>query len=230
MLVYGKNVIKEAILNQRPIFNLYLDEKFADHKYLAFLQQHQIKIQYLSKGKLNDLTNQALHQGVVANVKDYEFKTLESVLDLNKNQRFLILDELQDPHNLGAILRSAEATNIDGVIISNKNQVQLTATVAKTSAGAIEHVNVIAVSNIHQTILKLKKNNVLIIGTDMKGTTPFNEINHQQSLAIVLGNEGFGIRPLIKNNCDVLVSIPMKGKVNSLNVSVVAGLMLYAIL
>lgn len=228
MYIYGKNSIKEAIFAERKIKELYLDDKFNDHKYLSFLLENEIKIKYTNKGELNNLTNNGIHQGVVAKVESYKYKSLEEVLNKEVRQRFLILDGINDPHNLGAIIRTAEATKLDGIIVPGKNQVPLTGVVSKVSSGAIEHVNLIAVTNINQTILKLKENNVWIIGTDGSAENEYTEIPKDLSTAIVLGNEGFGIRPLVKKNCDILVKIPMYGKVNSLNVSVAAALMLYA--
>ena len=227
MIIYGKNVIKEAVLNKRPIYKLYIDEKSRDHKFNTFLEGHGIKIDYTNKGHLNNLTSNAVHNGVVAEVKDYSYLELDTVLDKAKKQRFLMLDEVQDPHNLGAILRSVEATGYDGVILSKKHQVQLTGVVAKTSSGAIEHVKLILVSNLYQTILKLQSNDFLVVGTDGGATTSYKDIPKNQNLLIIMGNEGFGLRPLIKKGCDLLVSIPMLGKVNSLNVSVATALLLY---
>lgn len=228
MYIYGKNIIREAIYAKREIYELLIDEKLNDFKFISFLKEHNIYYKTTNKGELNNLTNNSIHQGVVANVKPYEYQELDNVLNKDKRQRFLILDELSDPHNLGAILRTAEATKLDGVIMSKKHQVPLNGTVAKVSSGAIEHVNVILVNNINQTIKKLKENNIWIIGTDDKATNDYLDIPKDLSVAIVLGSEGSGIRQLVKENCDILVKIPMFGKVNSLNVSVAAALMLYA--
>ena len=228
MYIYGKNPVREAIYAKRKINELYLDDKFNDFKFINFLEENKIEFKYLNKGELNNLTNNGIHQGIVAKVEDYKIKNLMEVLDTSKRQRFLILDELSDPHNLGAIIRTAEATNLDGIIMSNRNQVPLTGVVAKVSSGAIEHVNIITVSNINQAIMKLKENNVWVIGTDGSADKDYTEIPKDLSVAIVMGNEGSGIRPLVKRNCDILVKIPMSGKVNSLNVSVAAALMLYA--
>lgn len=227
MIVYGKNVIREAVYASRPIFNMYVDQKFSDHKFLAFLEEKGIRYELVSKEKLNQLTDLQNHQGLVANVKDYETYTLEEVVDQNVKQRFLILDGLEDPHNLGAILRTAEATKLSGIIMSKKGQVQLNATVAKVSSGAIEHVKVISVSNINQAIMNLQKLGIIVVGTDGNTELTYDDMPLDQSLAVVLGNEGVGIRPLVKNNCDMLVKIPMYGKINSLNVSVAAALMMY---
>ncbi len=227
MIVYGKNVIKEAIFTNRPIYKLYIDEKFSDYHYLNFLKDKGMEFFKVPKGELNQMTQNAVHQGIVADVKAYEFKSLDKMIDQTKIQRFLILDGIEDPHNLGAIIRTAEAVQLDGLILSKKGQVPLNATVAKVSSGAIEHVPVIQVSNINQAILKLKEHNIWVIGTDGATDQTFDDMPLDLSLAIVLGNEGEGIRPLVKQNCDMLVKIPMFGKINSLNVSVAAALMMY---
>lgn len=230
MIIYGKNAVKEALYANRPINKVLIDDKFSDDKLLLLMNQKGIIYEKSNKGQLNQLTQQALHQGIVAYVKDYEYLELQAVINTNVKQRFIILDEIQDPHNLGAILRSAEASAIDGVIVSKKHQVPLNGTVAKVSSGALEHVRLILVSNIHQAIMKLQENHFLVVGTDGGAKISYKDIPKEESIAIVLGNEGVGIRPLVKKTCDLLVSIPMKGKVNSLNVSVAAALLMYATL
>jgi predicted rRNA methylase len=227
MIVYGKNVIREAIFAKREIYKLYLDDKWSDHHFLEFLKDKNIRYQVKSKGELNSLTQNAVHQGIVADVKPYEYVELDDVIDSSKRQRFIILDGIEDPHNLGAILRTAEATKLDAIIVSKKGQVPLNSTVAKVSSGAIEHVPVVLVSNTNQAILTLKKHHIWVIGTDGATNKLYTEIPNDQSVAVILGNEGEGIRPLVKQNCDFLVKIPMYGKINSLNVSVAAALMMY---
>jgi predicted rRNA methylase len=227
MIVYGKNVIREAIFAKREIYKLYLDDKWSDHHFLEFLKDKNIRYQVKSKGELNSLTQNAVHQGIVADVKPYEYVELDDVIDTSKRQRFIILDGIEDPHNLGAILRTAEATKLDAIIVSKKGQVPLNSTVAKVSSGAIEHVPVVLVSNTNQAILTLKKHHIWVIGTDGATNKLYTEIPNDQSVAVILGNEGEGIRPLVKQNCDFLVKIPMYGKINSLNVSVAAALMMY---
>ena len=230
MIVYGKNVIKEAIFAKRKIKQLYIDEKFSDPHFLSFLNDKKVSFIRKPKDELNEMTKGQVHQGVVALVEAYQTYTLIDQIKPNELQRFLILDGIQDPHNLGAILRTAEAAQFDGIIMSNKGQVSLTSTVAKVSSGAIEHVPVIMVSNINQAISILKENDVWVVGTDGHADIVYKDIPKDRSLAIVLGNEGEGIRPLVKKNCDLLVKIPMYGKINSLNVSVAAALMMYATL
>lgn len=226
MIIYGKNVIKEAIFAKRPMYEVWIDEKMNDTAFIRFLMDKHVSYQKVSKDTLNKMTHQQLHQGIAARVKPYEYQELADLIN-DRHQRFLILDSIEDPHNLGAILRTAEAVGLDGIIMSKKGQVSLNATVAKVSTGAIEHVPVALVPNLNAAIDYLKSKDIWVIGTDGSSTMRYDEIPKDRSLAIVMGNEGEGIRPLIKRNCDLLVHIPMKGKINSLNVSVAAALMMY---
>lgn len=227
LIIYGKNVIREAVFAGRRFFKLYLDEKLNDHRFIQFLDDKNVKYQFTTKNELNQLSKNQLHQGMVADVEDYQTYELKDVLDKDKKQYFIILDGIEDPHNLGAMIRTAEAVQIDGIIMSKKGAVPLTATVAKVSSGAIEHVKIILVSNINQAMLEMKKNGVWVIGTDGQTDQTYDDMPKDVSLAVVMGNEGEGMRPLVKQNCDMLVKIPMYGKINSLNVSVAAALMMY---
>lgn len=227
MIIYGKNPIREAIYKKRRIYKLFLDQKFSDRKYLDFLNEFNVNYTYLPKDKLNEMTSNAVHQGVVAEVDSYSYYEFEDVFKADKVNRLVILDEITDPHNLGAILRTAEAAGIDAIVVSKKQQAPLNATVAKVSSGAIEHVPVVAVSNINNFLLKIKKLGFLVVGTDGNAPYDYHEIPRGQNIAVILGSEGSGIRPLVKSNCDILVKIPMYGKINSLNVSVAGALLMY---
>ena len=227
LIIYGKNVIREAVFAGRRFYKLYLDEKLNDHRFIQFLDDKKVKYQFTTKNELNQLSKNQLHQGMVADVEDYQTYELKDVLDKDIKQYFIILDGIEDPHNLGAMIRTAEAVQIDGIIMSKKGAVPLTATVAKVSSGAIEHVKIILVSNINQAMLEMKKNGVWVIGTDGQTDQTYDDMPKDVSLAVVMGNEGEGMRPLVKQNCDMLVKIPMYGKINSLNVSVAAALMMY---
>lgn len=227
LIIYGKNVIREAVFAGRRFYKLYLDEKLNDHRFIQFLDDKNVKYQFTTKNELNQLSKNQLHQGMVADVEDYQTYELKDVLDKDKKQYFIILDGIEDPHNLGAMIRTAEAVQIDGIIMSKKGAVPLTATVAKVSSGAIEHVKIILVSNINQAMLEMKKHGVWVIGTDGQTDQTYDDMPKDVSLAVVMGNEGEGMRPLVKQNCDMLVKIPMYGKINSLNVSVAAALMMY---
>ncbi|AYJ01336.1 23S rRNA (guanosine(2251)-2'-O)-methyltransferase RlmB [Candidatus Phytoplasma ziziphi] len=234
MIVYGKNVIKEVIKNKRLIHELYVNYKIKDKSFLDFLNQNNIEYKFVDKHQLNEKANSFEHQGVVAKVANYEYQNLFSFLDSdsfksNQFKRFLILDEIHDPHNFGAILRTIETLQFDGVIISQKNQVLLSGAVAKASSGALEYVNIFLVDNLFKTIIYLQSKDIVVIGTDSKTDLNLNKVNTNCSLAIVLGNEGKGIRPLLKQKCNFLMKIPMKGRINSLNVSIAAALIMYAL-
>lgn len=170
-------------------------------------------------------------QGVVAEVASYEYQTLDQVLAKIKHPLpFLVmLDGLEDPHNLGAIIRTAEACGVDGIIVPKNRSVGLNATVVKVSTGAIEYVNLIEVTNLARTLEDLKKKGFWIVGADMEGQIDFHDQDYQMPLVLVIGSEGKGISRLVKESCDYLVNIPMYGKVNSLNASVSAGIIFYEV-
>ncbi len=225
--ICGKSVVKEAFNAGRKIYNIMVTDVFLEKeaKLVEVFKSNKIPVNVVKKHILEPYGN---HQGILAEVEDYKYKELNEVLNGNK-QYFIILDGIVDPHNLGAILRSADACSIDGIIIPKNRSVSLNATVAKVSTGAIEHVNVIQVNNITRAIQDLKKNGFWVVGTDMVADKLYTEIDPSTSLAIVIGNEGEGMSRLVKENCDYLVNIPMDGHVNSLNASVSAALLMYEI-
>lgn len=230
MKVYGKNVLYEALNSNHKIYEVYLREDVAknDTSFLKRLSERKIKVHILDKHQMNQMFD-GLHQGYGANIENFPNYSVEELIDPNKQQLFLILDKLNDPNNLGAIIRSCDAFSVDGIIIPNKNSIGITDTVVKVSTGAIFHVPVVTVSNLNQTIDKLKKNNIWIIGTDANAPSEISQIKNDRSFALVIGSEGFGISHLVSKNCDYLVKIPMTGHVNSLNASVSAAIMIYAL-
>jgi 23S rRNA (guanosine2251-2'-O)-methyltransferase len=228
MVITGKNTVIEAIKTDRKIYELYL-QKGTNREIYSLINNSNIKVVELDKNKMNDIC-QKNHQGIGAKVEEYQYKTIEDAVAKNtKNKVFLMLDQLEDPHNLGAILRSCDAFNIDGVIIPKNRSVQLNSTVAKVSTGAIEHVDVIQVTNLTQTIKFLKDNGFWVVGTDMNTDKTIHDINVDSDICIVIGSEGKGISRLVKENCDYIVNIPMNGHVNSLNASVSTGIILYEV-
>ena len=231
MKVYGKNVLYEALESNHKIYEVYLREDVAKNDTIIVnkLNQKKIKIHTLDKHQMNQMFD-GLHQGYGANIENFKNYALEDVINPEKQQLFLILDKLNDPNNLGAIIRSCDAFGVDAIIIPNKNSIGITDTVVKVSTGAIFHVPVVTVSNINQTIDKLKKNNFWIIGTDASAPQEIGQIKNDRNLALVIGSEGYGISNLVSKNCDFLVKIPMVGHVNSLNASVSAGIMIYALM
>jgi 23S rRNA (guanosine2251-2'-O)-methyltransferase len=199
-------------------------------KILGIAKDMNLLVQYVAREKLDQLSNNGKHQGVVAFMAAHDYVELEVLFQKaekrNEPPFFLILDGIEDPHNLGAIIRTANITGIHGVIIPKNRAVALTATVAKTSAGAIEYTPVCKVVNIVRTMEELKSKGVWIAGADMKGTSMY-DVDFKGPMAIVIGSEGKGISRLVKEKCDYLASIPMKGDIASLNASVAAGVLMY---
>lgn len=232
MIIYGKNPVVEAIRNKRNISKMVVVEGLKDQNFLRFLKENRIKYellpQHVISKRYGDKTG-----GIVAEINEYEYATLEEVLNKTSKKPeggvLMLLDGLEDPHNLGAILRSADATGADAIIIPKNRSVSLNQTVAKVSTGAIEYVDVVQVTNLTQTIQELKKQGYWVIGLELDGSIYYDEQDYKGNVAIVVGSEGKGISRLVKENCDVLVKIPMYGKVNSLNASVSAGLILYEV-
>lgn len=232
MIIYGKNPVVEAIRNKRNISKMVVLEGLKDQNFLKLLKENRIKYellpQHIFSKRYGDKTG-----GIVAEINEYKYATLEQVLNKTSKKPeggvLMILDGLEDPHNLGAILRSADATGADAIIIPKNRSVSLNQTVAKVSTGAIEYVDVVQVTNLTQTIQELKKQGYWVVGLELDGSIYYDEQDYKGNIAIVVGSEGKGISRLVKENCDVLVKIPMYGKVNSLNASVSAGLILYEV-
>lgn len=232
MIIVGKNPIVEAIRNKRNITKLVIAEGLKDQNFIRMLKDYRIKYEFLPQNVINKKYGDK-NGGIVAEIVEYEYQTLDKVIKKTSQKTdggvIIILDGLEDPHNLGAILRSADATGADAIIIPKNRSVSLNQTVAKVSTGAIEYVDVVQVTNLTQTIQELKKNGYWVIGLELDGTIDFKEQDYHGNIAIVVGSEGKGISRLVKENCDILVKIPMYGKVNSLNASVSAGLILYEV-
>lgn len=226
MIIYGKNTVKEAILAKRFVHIIYMEQSFKDASIENLIRKNNIKTKYLSKHDINLKANQGNHQGIVAEVEDYKLYPLDILFD-DKEKKIIILDQLEDPHNFGAIIRTAEAAGVDAIIIKKRRQVPITSVVAKIASGALEYIPVIQVANLNQAITKLKENNFWIVGSTLDAKANFKDISKDRSIALIVGNEGFGMSPLLKKACDYLVKIPMEGTVNSLNVSVAAALLIY---
>ena len=224
MYIYGKNVIAESLKNHQVIHKAYIYKKFQDKNIISELQKRNIPIKFVEKTELDKLAK-GNHQGIILNVPDYEYASLEELL-VKENPLLIILDHLEDPHNLGAIIRTCEAAGVDGMIIPKNRCVDVNSTVMRTSVGASEYVKIAQVTNLVETMKELKKQGFWIVGTDMDGTD-YEEVDYRGKTAIVIGNEGHGMARLVKENCDYIASIPMIGKINSLNASVAAGIMIY---
>ena len=227
MYIYGKNVAKEKINSNEKIIKAYISNKFKEQDIIKKLKEKKVNIHFVDNQILNNKVN-GLHQGIVLeidNIKTYSLDEFLPTIKKIENAKLVILDHLEDPHNFGAIIRTCEALGINGIIIPNDRSVSITSTVVKTSVGAIEYTKIIRVSNLQVAIKKLKENNFWIIGTDMKGTD-YRTVDYNMNTCLVIGNEGKGISNVVKNNCDYIVTIPMQGKINSLNASVSCGIIL----
>ncbi|TVP95072.1 MAG: 23S rRNA (guanosine(2251)-2'-O)-methyltransferase RlmB [Acholeplasmatales bacterium] len=228
MLIHGKNPVFEALKAGRKIQALYVQENFNLHVFAPFAID-TIPRTILSKAKM-DAQFPKGHQGIAAEVSDYTGPTLEAVLKRPGPKLFVMLDNVEDPHNLGAVIRNAEAFGVTAVIIPKHRSAAVTATVVKVSAGAIEHIDLITVTNLNQAVRTLKAHDVWVVGTDLDTDQTLEAIHADTDLAVVFGSEGKGLSRLLKSQCDYLVRIPMSGQANSLNVSVACGIVLYDIL
>ncbi|MED1672691.1 23S rRNA (guanosine(2251)-2'-O)-methyltransferase RlmB [Pallidibacillus thermolactis] len=233
--VIGKSPVLEAIKANRDINKIWIGEgsqKGAMQPIIKAAKERKIIIQFVPKNKLDEMV-EGNHQGVIAQVSAYRYFDLDELFirarERDEEPFFLILDEIEDPHNLGSIMRTADASGVHGIIIPKRRSVGLTPTVAKTSTGAIEHIPVVRVTNIARTIDELKEKGVWIAGTDAKGTMDYREIDGTMPIALIIGSEGKGIGRLHREKCDFLLRLPMRGHVTSLNASVAAALLMYEI-
>ncbi len=232
-IVFGRNAVLELLKSGREIESLQVssgEKQGSILRIISMAKERKIPIKEVSSVKLDYLTGKQNHQGVVAVTAVANYCSLEDIFQrAGEEPLFVVIaDEITDPHNLGAIIRTAEGAGAHGLIIPKRGSVGLTATVAKTSAGATEHLPVARVSNLASTIEELKKKGVWIYGTDMDAT-PWCEIDYSGPVALIIGNEGKGISRLLKEKCDFMASLPMKGKISSLNASVAAGIVMYEV-
>jgi len=228
MLVYGKNVAFDLLKKNKIINKIYFQDNFDDEKIISLVKKLKISFKYCTKSEMSHLCN-GLHQGIILDIPDYSYSKIDDIF-FNNADLVVILDHLEDPHNLGAIIRTCEAAGIKYVIIPKNRQVLINSTVMKTSVGTLDNVNIVLVNNISQTIRDLKNNNFWIVGTSLDTNDDYRSIDYSGKIALVIGNEGDGISKLVSNNCDYLVKIPMYGQTNSLNASVAAGIMIYEII
>lgn len=235
--IIGRNAVIEALKSERPVNKVFIakgETKGSMREIVKLARQQSLIVQEVAKPKLDEMAQGLKHQGVVASVAPVSYFDLEDILqkaEQTGEPPFLVLlEEIQDPHNLGAILRTADASGVHGVLIPKRRSCPLSAAVAKTSAGAIEHVPVARIGNIAQTITQLKQQGFWIVGADMQGQSAYYSADLTGPIVIVVGSEGRGMSRLTKESCDILVQIPMRGKMSSLNVSVACSLLLYEVL
>lgn len=227
-LVYGKNPVIEAI-NARKALKVFVVTNFNDQKILNLIKENRIQCVNVSPNEMEKMSEGGVHQGVAAELKPYQTVSLEEIiLKARKKEKKIIvmLDNINDPHNLGAILRSADVFEASGIILPKHNSVSLNATVAKTSAGAINYVPVAVVNNLNQAIKTLKDEGYWVVSTDGSATISYSSIKYDFPVVVVIGSEGKGVSSLVLKNSDYIVKIPQFGHVNSLNASVAAGILL----
>jgi len=234
-MIIGKNPVLEAIRSGRTIHKILLSDainKRVEQDMMKQAKKNKVIVQKVPRKRLDQLTDGS-HQGVLAYVSNYSYFTIDDILQNAANRQeipfIMILDELEDPHNLGAILRTADAAGAHGIIIPKRRSALLTQTVAKASAGAIEHIPVARVTNIGRAIDYLKEKHIWVVGTDETGEKDYRTLDGHTAIALVIGNEGNGMTRLVKEKCDWLVQLPMQGNIPSLNASVAASLLMYEI-
>jgi 23S rRNA (guanosine2251-2'-O)-methyltransferase len=233
-VVVGRNAVTEALKSGRAVNRLLVaegDGQGSIREIVRLARESGAIVETVARSKIEAAARGFRHQGVLAYTSPVDYMPLDELLEAARAKSdapfLLLLDELEDPHNLGAILRTADAVGVDGVLIPRRRSCPLSATVAKTSAGAVEYVPVARIGNIAQTIKALKDEGFWIIGADMDGTTDYFDADLTGATVLVVGSEGRGISRIVRDNCDILVKIPMLGKINSLNVSVAGAVLMY---
>ena len=228
MLVYGRNVALEVLKKPKNVQKVLLQDGFDDKKILTLLEKSKIPVFIKPKKEIDHLA-EGVHQGIILYVRDYQYYPLADIV--NEDASFLvILDHLEDPHSFGAIIRTCEAAGVDGIIIPKDRQVQVNATVMKTSVGTLDTMKVSQVANLSSTIDYLKKNDFWVVGTALEDSVDYRSIDYSGKIALVIGNEGVGISNLVRKKCDFIAKIPMYGTTNSLNASVASGIMIYEVI
>lgn len=235
-LIYGRNACLEA-LNTGKVEELYIQKgnlKGSIEKVIGRAKNKNVIIKTVDKKTLDNMAKGEVHQGVIASISSFEYSSVEDILNEAKKREedpfIVILDEIEDPHNLGAIIRSCETAGVHGVIIPKRRSASINSTVYKSSAGACNYLKVAKVTNINRTIDELKEKNLFVYGTDGDAKSYYNKTNLTGPIAIVIGNEGKGISMQVKKNCDDLIKIPMRGKITSLNASNACAVVCYEVL
>lgn len=227
MLVYGRNVAKEILKKDKKVIKIILQEGFDDKEINSLIEKGNFRVEYKSKRDIERLAD-GVHQGIILDIPDYQYKELKYVLN-NDPSFVVLLDHLEDPHNLGAIIRTCEAAGVDAIVMPKDRQVQINSTVMKTSVGTLDNMDIVSVSNLVNAIDTLKQNGFWVVGTALEDSVDYREIDYSGKIALVIGNEGTGMSQLVKKNCDFIAKIPMYGTTNSLNASVAAGIMIYEV-
>lgn len=229
MLVYGKNVINEILNNNTKIYKVFLDNNFKDESLLNKINKRNLKKFHMDKNKLDKMCGNSTNQGIAADIEEYKYLDIKALENDNDASFVVMLDSIEDPHNFGAIIRTCECAGVDYIIIPRNRSVSVNSTVYKTSCGALANVKIIEVVNLTNTIAKLKDLGFWVYGAEANGKN-YSNIKFDTKTCLVIGSEGHGLKQIVTKNCDEIISLPMKGKINSLNASVACGILIYEIM
>ena len=230
-IIFGRNSVIAYLKSGELPLNVLLQKNTQLKEIEQYLDRSKVQVNYVSKSVLDKKSDYSNHQGVIIEIEGYKTYEIDEVLESSKNNLLVMCDQLEDPHNLGAILRTCDATGVDGVIIGKHRSVRLNATVAKVSTGAIHSVKVSEVTNLVDTLNYLKEKGYWVVGAENGiDAIEYHQLNVDMPIVLVVGSEGKGISRLVRKACDILVTIPMQGMVNSLNVSVATGVLLFDII
>lgn len=229
MLVYGRNVVNEILNGKTKIYKVFLDNNYKDEDILNKIDKRGLKKFHIDKSKLDKMCGNSTNQGIAMDIEEYNYYDIKTIEEDDKSNFVVMLDSIEDPHNFGAIIRTCECAGVDYIIIPKNRSVSVNSTVYKTSSGALSNMKIVEVANLHNTIKKLKDLGFWVYGSDAKGKD-YRSIDFGGKTCLIIGSEGHGLKQIVSNSCDEIISLPMKGKINSLNASVAAGIFIYEIM
>ena len=229
MLVYGRNVVNEILNKNIKIYKVFLDNNFKDESILNKINKRNLKKFHIDKNKLDKMCGNSTNQGIALDIEEFNYLDFSEIEKDNKSNFIVMLDSIEDPRNFGAIIRTCECAGVDYIIIPKNRSVSVNSTVYKTSSGALSYVKIVEVVNLSNTIRKLKDLGYWVYGTDALGKD-YQSIKYDGKTCLVIGSEGRGLKQIVSSSCDEIISLPMKGKINSLNASVASGILIYEIM
>ena len=229
MLVYGRNTVNEILDGNTKIYKVFLDNNFNDEVLLNKINKKNLKKFHIDKNKLDKMCNNSANQGIALDIEEYKYYSIEDLEKDDSSNFVVMLDSLEDPHNFGAIIRTCECAGVNYIIIPKKRSVSVNSTVYKTASGALSHMKIVEVVNLSNTIRKLKDLGYWVYGAEANGKD-YRQVDFKGKTCLVIGSEGHGLKQIVTSSCDEIVSLPMKGKINSLNASVAAGILIYEIM
>ena len=229
MLVYGRNVVNEILNGKTKIYKVFLDNNYKDEDILNKIDKRGLKKFHIDKSKLDKMCGNSTNQGIAMDIEEFNYYDIKTIEKDDKSNFVVMLDSIEDPHNFGAIIRTCECAGVDYIIIPKNRSVSVNSTVYKTSSGALSNMKIVEVTNLHNTIKKLKDLGFWVYGSDAKGKD-YRSIDFSGKTCLIIGSEGHGLKQIVSNSCDEIISLPMKGKINSLNASVAAGIFIYEIM